>query len=72
MVFEYLTQPDILGLQETQKLHWVINCGLGGSSNYDVNEGGTNSTAANPEFHLIWRKSTNSNDSDDDSITGER
>ena len=36
-VFEYLTLPDILGLQETKKLHWVIKCGLGGSSNSDVN-----------------------------------
>ena len=71
-VFEYLTQPDIIGLQETKKLHWVIKCGLGGSSNSDVNEGSTNSTAANHEFHLIWRKSSDPNDSDDDSITGER
>ena len=71
-VFEYLSQPDIIGLQETKKLHWVIKCGLGGSSNSDVNEGSTNSTAANNEFHLIWRKSSDPNDSDDDSITGER
>ena len=71
-VFEYLSQPDIIGLQETKKLHWVIKCGLGGSFNSDVNEGSTNSTAANHEFHLIWRKSSDPNDSDDDSITGER
>ena len=35
-VFEYLRQPDILGLQETKKLQWVIKCGLDGSSNSDV------------------------------------
>ena len=65
-VFEYLIQPDILGLQDTKKLHWVIKCGLDGSSNSDVNQEGTNSTATNHEFHLIFKRSTD--DSDDDVV----